>query len=138
MVLDVQTRNEITEVSGPFTITNSFEQELVSNDIIPILMNSAYATTCEVIYENAIVANTLSLSADQAITIEGVNFAAGTNILESNLIVGEYFEGRFETYFFDSTLESVNFINTNHKFTFKAMDVNGLEYTNTVSVMINL
>ena len=107
------------------------------------MMNSAYAVTCDNPTENRIDLNTVELTLDKAISLNGVQIPGGTNLIGRQgvtFIDGDYSGGfiRLTARFDQSFMDNVVFDSNRYEFTMKMSTDDEVDLEGTVSAFVPL
>ncbi|MEZ4933702.1 MAG: hypothetical protein R2788_16470 [Saprospiraceae bacterium] len=128
--------NIIDTVSGEFLISVQFDQETAGIDRHFGLITSAYAYTCEDVFENYLDESSVKLFCDKSFTFDGEVFEPGSDITaieELEMALSKEF-GNVEFYFFQIFLDKAIFQNGEHTFTVEAETTDGLKLTNQLTL----
>ncbi len=133
----------VDTISGPFSVV--LEPGLTLSDNFQDLgiVNSAYAITCDNPIENRIDLNTVELTLDKAITLDGAQIPGGTTLIGRQgvtIMDGDYsgMGFRLTVQFDQSFLDNVVFDSNRYDFTLKMSTDDQVDLEGTVSAFVPL
>ncbi len=137
--LPITVAENATTLTGlPFTMSVNMELEFAAIFNGPILMSSAWATSCDETYLNSLDAGTVSVSCDKDFSFDGDIISAGSsfqNIDELLVIVNT------ENIIITATEEFMNLVefeNGQHTFTISITTSDGLDLESTGNINISI
>lgn len=131
---------EADTIRGSFFMEVEFEREMVFNWKELSLMSTAYATSCEPNFENALVETTMTLSCSKSFVYDGQTIAANTDFSNIDELVVSVFAdfGSISVLFDESFLGNVEFQNGEHVFTIAIETTDGLALESANAVVIEI
>jgi len=125
-------------VNEPFSLINEFEIEYVNQEHKNFgLINSAWASSCDLNYENEIDRTSLELTLDKDFVLDNETFVAGTNLLTLDQFTRDI-SGAFVNMYIDPQFFTDAIFDTgDHTFTFSADIEGGLSVESSLTLNLN-
>ena len=132
---------QIETISTAFRLENRYDTEIAASSKSLGLINSAYATTCEYHYVNAITESSITLSADKDFIYKTDTIFANTDILsieDLDFVYHQDWGPSVEIRFNDDFISNAIFEKSNYTFKLTSKSDNDLEFESEVSLMMDL
>ncbi len=139
-ILDTSTFTNVDTIRAPFSINMLFESE-IAGLFQTGLIQSAYATSCEYVFENPADLNTFEIKSNKGFTYDGQMIEADSdfsNLSNLRVEVFDYFGGELQVHFNQAFLDLTIFDQDDFTFSIKIKTEDDLELSNDVSVFIEL
>ena len=139
----IESEVPLDTITGPFNVVLEPGLTLSDNFQDLSLLNSSYAVTCDNPIENRIDLNTVELTLDKAISLDGVQIPEDTNLIGRqgvSFIDGDY-SGAFlqlTVQFDQSFMDNAVFDSSQYDFTLKMSTDDGVDIEGTVSAFVRL
>jgi len=137
LTIQDQNSSRVDTITGAFFIFNDLEFEVASHDFELGIINSTWATSCEINHINPIDEETIALTLSNDIEFNGELIPAGSNILDRNLegINTSFYEATIMVIFSSDFLDNASIPNGAYTLNLSAETADQLLIQNEISTV---